>query len=334
MANSVLSAAIRAMVGEHHEAFLVTLLGPESSTVLPARIEELLASGALDPEGIGRVHLPVGDEMLNPYEYMRLVSRAYAGLGEDDAHASRTWGFGDWAPHVEAELERAKAAPKPQKEAALLDAVRPEAPESEGVEPQVPEWMSPHEQASHREALTRAGAMARGLGNVYADDLTVKVEADAVRRARTLETIQTLTAEAAVTHRDADKLARDLADATKHYSHNWRRIAQTELQGAHNLGTVEVAIDRYGEAGRVMRVTESGACKHCLRLLRDSEGGPRVFSVRELLEAGTNIGRKADDWQPTAWPIHPNCRCDTRIVPPGRTVTPDGRIRREEASAP
>jgi hypothetical protein len=334
------------LIREYHEAFLVVLLGPDASTVPPERIEELLRSGALDPEDIGRVHLTVGDERLNPYEYMRLVSRAYAGLGEDDAVSARFWGFDDWAPHVLAELARARAEERRPHaiEPRTAPGPRPEPPEFEGAvePPQTPDWMSPRERASHREALARAGAYARGLGNVYADDMSVKMETwegetidaevDPGQRAEALATIRELTGEALVTHRDAEKLGRDLAHATGHFSHNWRRIAATELQGAHNLGMVEHAVDRYGEDGRVVRITESGACEHCVRLLRDSEGLPKVFSVRELLENGTNIGRQAGAWLPTAWPIHPNCRCDTRVVPPGRTVTVDGRIRREEAA--
>jgi hypothetical protein len=346
VADDTLSRVVADLIREHHEAFLVALLGRDASTVPPERIEELLASGALDPHAIGRVHVAVGDEHLNPYEYMRLVSRAYAKLGDDDAVAARTWGFSDWEPHVIRELESARAEDvRPAEARAHVTAARPEPPDLEAgaVEPKAPGWMTPQERASHREALLRAGSYARGLGNVYAADLSTKAEtwtgeqieqeANAPQRAQMQQVIREHVAEAIATHRDQEKLARDLAEATGFYSHNWRRIASTELQGAHNLGMVEAAIDAHGEAGRVARITESGACEHCLRLFRDAEGKPRVFEVRELLENGTNVGRKAAAWLPTAWPVHPNCRCDTRIVPPGRTVTADGRIRREETAA-
>jgi hypothetical protein len=343
-----LAQAVSALINEYHEAFLVALLGHDASTVSPERIKELLASGALDPAAVGRIHIPVGYDLLNPFEYMRLVSRAYAGLSEDEAAAARTWGLAEWEPHVERALAKARAEETPalpEDTRTHVEAARPELEPADGaVEPATPDWLSPQEQASHRAALLRAGAYARGLGNTYAEDLSVKTteswtgetiatEGDAAQRAMMQQTIREHVAEAVATHRDAEKLARDLAEATGYYSHNWRRIAQTELQGAHNLGMAETAIDRYGEDGRVVRITESGACEHCLRLFRDADGLPRVFGVRELLENGTNAGRKAADWQATAWPVHPNCRCDTRIVPPGRTVTADGRMRREEAAA-
>jgi hypothetical protein len=48
--------------------------------------------------------------------------------------------------------------------------------------------------------------------------------------------------------------------------------------------------------------------------------------VSELIENGTNVGRARADWQPTAYPVHPNCRCDTIPVGPTQTVSRSGRL--------
>tara|TARA_R110000824_G_scaffold150624_3_gene321307 strand:+ start:1170 stop:2216 length:1047 start_codon:yes stop_codon:yes gene_type:complete len=344
----ILARVVSALIRDHHDAFLVELMGPEASTVSPERIQELLSKGVLDPAHVGRVKIPVGDETLDPYAYLRLLGRAYDRMSEEDALAARTWGLAEWAPHVQRELAEAKEQMGLELGGrVVVGTERPELPavaDAAGVEPDAPEWLSPHESASYKEAVSRAGAYARGLGNVYAEDLSTKiaetwegeqlvVEGDPDQRAMMREIIREKTADAVLTHQDQEKLARDLAEATGYYSHNWRRIAATELQGAHNLGIVEAGIDQYGEDARVARITESGACPHCLRLFRDSDDLPRIFSVRELLENGTNVGKRAADWQPTAWPVHPNCRCDTRVVPPGRVVTADGRIRLAKEAA-
>jgi len=208
--------------------------------------------------------------------------------------------------------------------------------------PKPPRWLSPQEQAAHSEALSRAGDYARGLGNAWAaegreaalegwqgEDISEEVDAETRERMRRL--IREETASSIVTERDARKLARDMADRSGYYSHNWERIATTELQGAHNAGRVSDAIDAHGEDAQIARITESGACVHCLRLFRDEDGLPRVFSAAELLANGTNVGRKAADWLPTVWPVHPNCQCDSIPVPFGYYVTEDGRIRKIRA---
>jgi hypothetical protein len=53
-----------------------------------------------------------------------------------------------------------------------------------------------------------------------------------------------------------------------------------------------------------------------------------VFTVSELEGNGVNVGRSREDWLPTIFPVHPNCRCDTISVPPDFEVTEDGRLRK------
>lgn len=200
-----------------------------------------------------------------------------------------------------------------------------------------PRWLAPQERIAHSEALSRAGDFARGLGNAFAADIReatlegwegeqIVEEVDPEARERMRRIIREETASSIVGERDARKLARDLADRTGYYSHNWDRIASTELQGAHNAGRVGDALHRFGPGARIARITESGACRHCLRLFTGPDGAPKVFSADELMSNGSNVGLKPDDWKATIWPVHPNCRCDTLPVPEGMAVAPDGRL--------
>ncbi len=91
-------------------------------------------------------------------------------------------------------------------------------------------------------------------------------------------------------------------------------IISTEIQALFNESGIMAAVASNGREARVIRLPESGACKHCKRLFLDGEGQPKVFSVSEILSYGTNAGRKPVDWLPTLWPVHPNCRCSVEPV--------------------
>nr|CAB4128699.1 hypothetical protein UFOVP114_61 [uncultured Caudovirales phage] len=198
-------------------------------------------------------------------------------------------------------------------------------------------WLSPAEFQSWSQATTRAGEYCRGLGNRTAADLQnvvaeawqgedIQSEVRPAERARKLEKIKQMTADALASHKDARKLARDLAFETKDWDRNWERIARTEIQGAYSDGKVVDAIFTYGEATRVARMPNSGCCDHCRAAFLGPNGAPRVFGIRELIANGTNVGRPAAQWKATLWPLHPNCECDTIIVPPGMSVDSSGRL--------
>lgn len=345
-----LAALTAETVRAFHEVLLVDLFGYQAGLVPPEVIQGLLAAGYIDPAQMGGLQLEAGTEKLDPFLYLRMASNAMDAMSPEELRAARDWGIKDWAPVVAAQVEREKqqtaaelggavvaGAPEP-----LEDLQRP-APPEEGPAPPArsPAWLSPQQRAGHAEALGRAGAYARGLGNAYAEegaDLAlegwegeeIREEVDPETRASMLEAIREETAASIAGPNDARKLARDLAERTGYYTHNWERIAKTELQGAHNAARVELAVDNHGPDAQIARITESNACVHCRRLFRDAEGLPVIFSAEELLENGTNVGLHPDDWKPTIWPIHPNCQCDTISVPKGFYVTSSGRIRKQK----
>jgi hypothetical protein len=203
-----------------------------------------------------------------------------------------------------------------------------------------PEWLSASERESVAQAKERAGDYCRGLGNAVAEDLEQTVaevwsgedilqEVQPTKRSRRLDIIRAKVAEAMTTHRDADQLARDLADATGDFGHNWKRIARTELQSVYNEGVLIAAAKVYGTATRIARIPESGACPHCKRLLLGEDGNPIVWRAEVLIANGVNVGRKPVDWKATVFAIHPHCFCGTISVPPGDFyVTPAGAIRK------
>ena len=191
-----------------------------------------------------------------------------------------------------------------------------------------PAWLTPVEQEAWVRARTRAGELARGLGNyikqrtmehvreVWAGD-TISVDVDPQARQAMVILIREKTVDAIESGKMADQLARDLANASGDFSRNWRRIANTELQGAFNEGSVVDAVRREGPGVGIARIPDQDACDDCRRLFLDATGKPRVFTATELANNNTNAGKKRVDWLPTIWPVHPNCRCDTQEVPAG-----------------
>lgn len=104
----------------------------------------------------------------------------------------------------------------------------------------------------------------------------------------------------------------DIGHNTKDWKRNLGRIAETELQNAYEYGKM-ASFAQYSK-DKFYKQVYGGACKYCIKLfLTDGFGSqPRLFEYNELLENGTNIGKKAKNWKATVGPVHPFCRCDLR----------------------
>ena len=202
---------------------------------------------------------------------------------------------------------------------------------------QPPAGLSTQEQEAYSQAIERAGSYIRGLGNKISEDTgslvlevwdkdAIALEVDPKLRQETVDIVREKVSDAVRQRQSSQKLVSELGHATKDWARNWERIARTELQGSYNEGVILDAINFYGDSAGIARVPETSACKHCLRLFLDEEGKPRVFSIQKLLSNGTNVGKKAKQWVATAWPVHPNCKCDTVTVPPGMTIGKDGTL--------
>ena len=62
-----------------------------------------------------------------------------------------------------------------------------------------------------------------------------------------------------------------------------------------------------------------GSCTKCIQLYLTAGVGsaPKVFEIETLMNNGSNVGLKKEDWKPTVGPIHPHCRCTANEVPEG-----------------
>lgn len=347
----LLSEIATQVVTDHHDAFIVQLFGSRASNLGPARIAELLNAGVITQDQLDKTLVPgAGCDYL---EFIFHVSNHLSDYhGDLDAiDTMRDWDIKRWTGVVADRVNQLKDepvdtynVPERGRVSVMLPASIPKPPTSgslgNSLKPDVPKGMREFEVHGYQQAVRHAGSFARGLGVEMSQDMerivfeewdkeTIVREVDAERRAEKLEIIREETAQEFVGAKDWRALSRRLADKSKEYERDWERIARTELQACYNDARVISGVNDFGSDTQIARIHEGGACQDCIRLCGDSQN-PEVFSVQELFENGTNVGKKRSEWKATIFPIHPNCRCDTVIVPPGFTIKDGNMVRKED----
>ena len=325
----------REVIEASYDALSVELFGVRASGLPRERIEELIEGGHLDAQALQEQNT-VTDTPLNPILFVRRLGSHYVEARPEEREKMRRWDLRRWrgeltrgiTPRRASESRRYPTIERPQPEALAADP-HPRA---------IPSYFSPAERAGLVSAHKVAGGYIRGLGALYADELSAHIyEAwngeellntpDAERRRQKLKVIREEVGAAVLTKPTAREVARRIRQRVGDIARNFDRIAETELQAVHNEGQIFQAVELDGEEARVARIPESGACSSCRALFIDpTTDSPRVFMVSDLAANGTNVGRPRRSWSATAYPVHPNCRCDTIPLSPDQTVTASGRI--------
>ncbi len=349
MKATVLKQTIKDLVEAHHDAFVVELLGAEGSGLSVERVQELVELGLVDPKKLAGWMIPGMVNDVDPFLFTRLMSKVIDNTPPDQQHELRDWTLDRWKKEVDQIYPQHMTQRGPETGSVVFGTPeRPEVPHNlppHGipVKDTAPAWMAPSEEKAYLMARRHAGSYAKRLGQELAEDLGQTVleewegeeitkEADAELRQERLEQIRDATGEALATHGDPERLAVDLMRRTDDWEHNWERIARTELQAAYNDGRVLDAMEAYGQDTQIARITESDACKQCKELFNGPEG-PIVWPLGDILANGTNVGKKRSAWLPSIYPLHPNCKCDTLVVPPGLVVDRDGRLKKPNTGA-
>lgn len=333
---------------DHHDAFLVQIFGPNVANLGQKRIDDLLDSGVLGAEDLDRLLVPGAgcDYIEFVYHVNDHIRKHQTDLKKIEE--MREWGIDIWTEIVAERVNELKAEPPTTNYVAgvveielPVNVPKPDMPVSvaNNINPDIPQGLKPFEVYGYQQAIKYAGEYARGLGQQMGYDLeqtvreewneeTILQEVDPELRAQKIELIREETAKEFLEFKDARALARRLADKTGEYVRDWERIARTELQAVYNDARVISGVEDFGSEAQIARIHEAGACDDCIRLCGDSQN-PEVFTVQQLYDNGTNVGKRRRDWKATIFPIHPNCRCDTVVVPPGFTIK-DGTMMRKE----
>ncbi len=321
----------------HHEAYLVETLGLKDSGVSPLQFMRLVSAGVLQADT--KAPLP------NAFEVVIRAAESFAGMDNQQRAAAKGWSADQWRKKLaDQSLTRTthsdgpetiilpgglpekrwghKAVEDLQHEVAAM--FRQDAPATTHTG----STLSGYQRDAYTAALDRAGMYCQRLGEVAGADMAAVFSEEALRGR--LKTLRGLVAQGIREGWSKDKLAQELL-VVGGWARDWRRVAETELQGAYNDAAVLAAIKQQGPDARVARIPETTACKDCRRLLLRN-GTPIVFPVVQLMRNGTNVNIPKAQWKATIWPIHPRCRCGVVPVPPGHSVDRAGNVTRDEVS--
>ena len=114
-----------------------------------------------------------------------------------------------------------------------------------------------------------------------------------------------------------EAIAKSLAKITGEARRDWMRVVATELHTAMEEGRASVIKSRGGEP-LVYKRPQADGCRRCKALYLEKDGvTPRVFTLSALEANGTNVLRKAQEWQPVVGAVHPWCQCQIHELPAG-----------------
>lgn len=106
-------------------------------------------------------------------------------------------------------------------------------------------------------------------------------------------------------------IAREIAKLTGDWSRNFDKSVQYISHTALNEGRAAMMERRYGQEAKVYFQVQQDACDHCIKHYLTAGAGsePKVFTLKELQQNGSNIGRKQSEWRPVLHALHIHCRC-------------------------
>jgi hypothetical protein len=152
----------------------------------------------------------------------------------------------------------------------------------------------------------------KGLGNKYSQKLgSILIEKDRKKRILIEGVIRDKSIAAVQLRKDKKWLASEIRNATKDYERNFERIADYILHEAYSQGRIASMLkEDKAEEVEVYFMVNRAACKQCKGAYLHANGKPKIFKLSTIINNGTNIGRKQNQWLPVSPPLHPNCRCE------------------------
>lgn len=164
-------------------------------------------------------------------------------------------------------------------------------------------------------------------GRVDVHTHKVLVEADQDLRRRLAGQLKRELTAAVEQKKSLSDIVDNLRKATGRYSHEWQRIAMTELNNAFQEGKLAtIQKSNKGSDPWVFKRVKPSCCEECKDAYVTKSGAPKLFRLSELLAAGSNIGRAKGDRRATVKSLHPWCQCELQEMPPGFEFNSKGRM--------
>lgn len=193
------------------------------------------------------------------------------------------------------------------------------------------------EKNSLKFAQANAGRYVTALGRRIADSIDMSISRashDANLEVAQRQIINDTVQQSIVKRQTRGKLSSELGHNIGEWRRDWQRIAHTEIWNSKLQGEVVTILQGdaiYGATKggdtKVFRRPSPDACQHCKRLYLEKDGTtPKVFTLNELINNGTNVGKKVGDWLPITGTTHPNCGCPIAVLPDGFGFDKNGEI--------
>lgn len=181
------------------------------------------------------------------------------------------------------------------------------------------ETPSKREIESYEVACNRTYGYLKGLGDKMKKDISSYISDAELQTRMEQERVIREGMKRDILERETTKLiASKISNQLDDWSRDWNRIVETEYQGVFNMGRVQSYMrEGDGEDTLIYFDVFPGSCRHCIRLYLTGGVGsePKLFTIKELMRNGTNIGRKVNDWKPTIiTSTHPFCYDDKTEV--------------------
>lgn len=145
------------------------------------------------------------------------------------------------------------------------------------------------------------GKIFQDINNVvHNEGLSVRAQQESFIKEHILEGVQK--------RQSVRTISTNLAKLTGDWTRNFSKAVQYISHTALNEGRMAVAQKRYDnpQDAQFYFIVQNTACEHCVKayLKDDKTREPKIFTAKQLLENGSNIGRKASDYLPTISALH------------------------------
>ena len=102
-----------------------------------------------------------------------------------------------------------------------------------------------------------------------------------------------------------------LSNKTQDWQHDFDRVADYIMHSSYQHGKANELLKNYGVDVKVWYRVHKDACKHCKKIyLEKDQLTPKVFKLIDVINNGSNIGVKSENYKPTVYSLHPWCRCE------------------------
>lgn len=185
--------------------------------------------------------------------------------------------------------------------------------------------LTKREQFEYNAAAVKTYTYVKDMGQKFKNTLLNSISEQESQESLVQQEIKEAIKEGVLKRRSAQAVASDLGSKLQDWNRDWGRIVETEYQNIYSIGKASTILEEHGPDALVYKQVFPEACSHCRHFYttRGIGSKPRIFKLSELIENGSNVGKKVKDWKPTLPATHPWCRCELVYIPKGYVWSED-----------